>query len=216
MSATKVSDRSYCKDKRPLNHNHRQNYYDTIAVINQSFSWDLIFSKLGLKPPRRGRAQCALHGGDSPLSMSLTEERGGLFNCFVCGAKGNKISFVMQTLNCDFKTALSFFGLRSGRLPVIKPDPEQLKRNHIRQNLENWRRKTLHKIGLTIFRFNQAQTDAERRLEAGADDCNVWLALRLCHEWKPRLEAAHDLLLSRHDSDWIEAFRREGAYASHN
>ena len=45
----------------------KRRYYTTGASVNQNIaeSWESIFSRLGLPLPKRGRAQCCLHGGDS-------------------------------------------------------------------------------------------------------------------------------------------------------
>lgn len=59
----------------------------------------------------RGRTSCPIHGGKND-NLGYDER---VFNCFVCGAKGDVISFVMQLNNCDFRTAVkildSDFGL---------------------------------------------------------------------------------------------------------
>lgn len=59
----------------------------------------------------RGRTSCPIHGGTND-NLGYDDR---VFNCFVCGAHGDVISFVMKLNNCDFKTAVkildSDFGL---------------------------------------------------------------------------------------------------------
>lgn len=50
----------------------------------------------------RGRTSCPIHGGTND-NLGYDDR---VFHCFVCGAKGDVISFVMQLNNCDFKTAV--------------------------------------------------------------------------------------------------------------
>jgi DNA primase len=73
-------------------------------VIDQSAlpSWPQILQRLGEPRPRRGRARCPIHGGDSPTSMSINEQN-GVFHCHVCHAGGDKLAFVQKALGCDFK-----------------------------------------------------------------------------------------------------------------
>ena len=110
--------------RRPTNKvmlQNRQQNYSTNGRVDQSLlpSWDSIFLRLGLPLPKRGRAQCCLHGGNSHQSLSLSDK--GFFKCFVCGASGDKIGFIRKLYGCDFKRALAWFGLTPGKLP--KPDP---------------------------------------------------------------------------------------------
>src|SRR5437667_8085991 len=73
-------------------------------------SFVAIFARLGLKPPRRGRTCCPLCNSDNPSTFSCSEEE-ALFHCFKCGAKGDKIDFVIGILTTDFKGALAWLGL---------------------------------------------------------------------------------------------------------
>ena len=168
-------------------------------------SWDVIFSRIGEKVPRRGRARCPIHGGNSFQSLAVTEEKGGRFFCHVCHAKGDKISFIQQLYGYDFREALSFFGLANGKVP--KPDPGEKRRAHIRYAKAVFRRYHTRRVRDILYNLNCALSGAEKRLAADAEDPKAWLCLSIYHRLYPRYERLHDLLISRYESEQTEAFR---------
>ena len=183
-------------------------------MVNVPDSWDLIYSKLGLPPPRRDRTKCYFHDGDSLTSLSL-DEKHGLFYCHVCHAKGDKVGFILQFHDCDFKSALSFFGLAPNKLP--RPDTAALRRARIRQNLDKWNRYTARKVGRSLYEYNSIVPLAVTRLEKDVDDDQAWWALSVCYRHLPQREYLHDALISKHTSDKIEAFRfRRATHESTN
>ena len=194
------------QDKRPLNKtSHRINYPISSGFSQQiTESWDSIFSRIGERVPRRGRARCPHHSGDSPLSLSVDENK-GVFYCHVCQAGGDKITFIRKLYDCDFKTALTWFGLAPGELP--KPNPEALRRNELRRSLESWTIRERRRIGNLIYSLNQIVVKAEERLEANPEDDLAQLALGIVYRHLTRLEATHDKLLSRNDADRLEVWR---------
>lgn len=71
--------------------------------------WEAIFHRVGEPAPRCHRARCPIHGGDSPTSLALNEEKGVYF-CHVCHASGDKLDFVRQVQGTDFKELLPSWG----------------------------------------------------------------------------------------------------------
>ena len=85
-------------------------------------SWDLVFSWVGEPMPRRGRARCPIHGGDSPTSVSVSEEK-GIYFCHVCLSSGDKLDFVQRATGTGFKQALALLGIDPGMpLPILAVD----------------------------------------------------------------------------------------------
>jgi len=173
-------------------------------------TWDSIFSRIGERAPRRGRARCPLHDGDSLQSLSVTEDKGGQYFCHVCHKSGDKIQFIRELYDFTFAEALAWFGLKPGRIP--KPDPAVLRASRVRNALLRWRKFHLKRIGKLIFELNQTQVLAAARLEKNSDDEKAWIVLEIVHKKYPQLETIHNSLLSNQESDQIEAFRfLEGA-----
>lgn len=140
-------------------------------------SWEGLFSRLGLKPPRRGRAACPLCKASNPSTLSLDEDRG--FHCFKCGVHGDKIAFVMKLEGWEFKDALRFFGFEPGRPPV--PDPAFLQQRKHEAQMEE----LLHqqcKREREEFRIRgQVILRAHDRLLHDSEDCWAWSWLRWCY-----------------------------------
>lgn len=66
---------------------------------------------------RKGRCPCPIHGGkDDNLSYTDTQ-----FHCFVCGAGGDVISFVMKLFNLPFSDAVRKLGEDFGVSPGVDP-----------------------------------------------------------------------------------------------
>ena len=54
---------------------------------------DAIFPMVGEPQPRRSRARCPIHNGDSPTSLSLSEERGSITATCATPPETSSISF---------------------------------------------------------------------------------------------------------------------------
>jgi len=110
-------------------------------VIDQSAlpSYLHILERLGLPPGRHGRSSCPLCGGSKNSTKFSYSETKGLWHCFACGAKGDKISLVEKALNCDFKEALRWLGCDRSA-PVIKPRliSEEQRKAEALERLEAW------------------------------------------------------------------------------
>jgi len=168
-------------------------------------SWESVFSRIGEKAPRRGRARCPLHNGDSDQSLSVNE-KGGVFFCHVCHAGGDKIGFVRQLYGYTFAEALAWFGLSRNEIPKL--DPEILRRDHVRSARQGFCRFHARRVGKILFNLNMALSGAEKRLAVDAEDSNAWLALEIFHRLYEHYERLHDLLLSRHEHEQTEAYRK--------
>jgi hypothetical protein len=103
-------------------------------------SWETIFQQVGERAPRRLRTRCPIHGGDSPTSLSLNEEKGVYF-CHVCHASGDKVDFVRQVQGIDFKGALAFLGIESPCKPP-RPDPDIIRQREALERVREWCRQT--------------------------------------------------------------------------
>jgi hypothetical protein len=170
-------------------------------------SWESIFSRIGERSPRHKRARCPIHGGDSPFSLSVDEDK-GLFHCHVCHAGGDKIEFIKQVYKCSFARALAFFGLVPGEDP--KPDPAIVRRNKIRNGLETWARSLRKKLNLAYYIDEMVITRCAYLLRKNPDDENAWY-------WLDRVLPGHAAreyeldLLSGSEAEKIEVFKHEGA-----
>src|SRR5687767_2086362 len=84
-------------------------------------SWVELFGQLGFPELRRERArECPLCGTKNPTAFSVSERK-GVFRCFVCGAGGDKVTFLQGVLKTDFKGVLRFLGLEPGKPPAVDP-----------------------------------------------------------------------------------------------
>ena len=67
---------------------------------------------------------CPFHNEKTP-SFSVSEDK-GFYHCFGCGKHGDIISFVMESENVDFKTAITELADMAGlKLPEYKPKTQQ-------------------------------------------------------------------------------------------
>lgn len=80
-------------------------------------TFERILRRTGDDVGRNGRTRCPLHGGNNRTAFSFDEST-GLFNCFSCGEKGDKVSFVQKRLRVDFREALHWLdGSKSSTFP---------------------------------------------------------------------------------------------------
>ena len=190
--------------ERPSNYKscqQRQKYYATNLP-----SWEIIFNRIGEKPPRRNRARCPFHGGDSLLSLSIDENK-GVFHCFVCHESGDKITFIRKLYKCDFKEALLFFGLTQGNIRP-KLDPELVKRNLINQAFRDDCKTKSKRVCDLIFSLNQTEVRALERLENdSSDEIAYFIFYEVTSKLLPKYEAIHDMLLSKDIAEKLEALR---------
>jgi len=190
----------------------KQRYYAQSAPARQdvSESWDSIFSRCGLPEPKRGRARCPFHDGDSPTSLAVNGEK-GVFYCHVCHASGDKIAFIRKLHGCSFAQALAFFGLAfGGKWP--QSDPETIRANQVLKGLDLWVRQERKRTGKLIYELGKTIDMAKIRLSADPNDRRAWIALEIAHKAHSRLEYKHDCLMSRDIADRVDIFLAGGEH----
>ena len=184
----------------------RFEYYPLSGGIDQATTepWASIFRRCGLPEPKRGRAKCPFHDGNSNQSLSVDDDR-GLFHCFVCHEAGDKLDFVRRICGYSFREALSLLGLASGNL--AKPSPETVCARRIQRGLDIWVIQERRRIGKLLFSLNTTRTLAESRLETDPDDPLALFALSVVFRLYPKFEHLHDCLLSRNTDDRLRIFK---------
>ena len=76
---------------------------DYAALIKQSVTMPQIIALYGFSAPRGHRIPCPIHNGEK-RNFAFWDDR---FKCYVCGAHGTVIDFVMQLFNLAFMDALA-------------------------------------------------------------------------------------------------------------
>ena len=169
-------------------------------------SWETIFQQVGERAPRRRRARCPIHGGDSPTSLSLNEDKGVYF-CHVCHASGDKVDFVRQVQGTDFKGALAFLGIKDPCKP-LRPDPEIVRRREALESMREWCRQTGRRLrGQYLMRPRIAHYAGEK-LSADPENALGWELLRIASEGEAKIEYLLDEIdLCRTDAERLHAWR---------
>jgi hypothetical protein len=173
-------------------------------------SWESILTRIGERPPRRRRARCPIHGGDSPFSLALDEDK-GLFHCHVCHAGGDKLAFIRQYLKCDFAGALQWFGLAPGRPPA--PDPEMMRRQKAREGLRQWAATAGRRMRREFRTRELVITRAIERLERDPEDERGWSWLAWALKGHAELEYALDMVDIGTDESRLVYWRQAGRAA---
>jgi hypothetical protein len=149
-------------------------------------SWSEIFRRIGEPEPRRNRARCPIHGGDSPTSLSVNEDD-DIYHCFVCHAAGDKVDFVQRVLKVDFKGALAFFGIQAGsRLP--KSDPAVTRQRAGMDAIREWSRRTGRRLRDEHFTRQQIIRYAQERLSANPESELAWTLLSVAFDGEAKNE----------------------------
>lgn len=74
-------------------------------IINEMVTMaDVIRDFAGINSKRGRLDHCPINGCEAHDCFSFSRQ---LFQCFVCGAKGNVIGFVMDVLHCNYQTAIT-------------------------------------------------------------------------------------------------------------
>jgi hypothetical protein len=74
-------------------------------IINETVTMaDIIRDFAGIDSKCRRLDHCPINGCEAHDGFSFSRR---LYQCFVCGAKGNVIGFVMSFLHCDYKAAIA-------------------------------------------------------------------------------------------------------------
>jgi len=140
---------------------------------------------------RRGRGRCLLC--DSRTGFSASEQK-GIWHCFACGDRGDKITLIQKMHGCTFKDALTYLGIDGGPLPKVE---SPYKRNeHIRE----WANKLGKKLRDDFFTRERMIFNAWQRLKLDPEDEQAWHQLQDAFHLKEKLE----WLLDRIDIGTIE------------
>ena len=75
---------------------------DYASIIKQSVTMPQILAQYGYETPRGRRIPCPIHHGEK-RNFSYRDDR---FHCYVCGAHGTVIDFVMQLYGLSFTDAM--------------------------------------------------------------------------------------------------------------
>lgn len=114
---------------------------DYADLIKQTLTMEQVLKRYGIKTTNHGRTACPLHKGTGK-NFSY---KGRSFKCWVCGAHGTVIDFVMQYFNITFPEALvrlnEDFALG---FPIGKHDPTPEQTEKIRLAEETRRKRIAH------------------------------------------------------------------------
>ena len=169
-------------------------------------SWKAIFQQIGEPPPLRRRARCPIHGGDSPASLSLNEEKGVYF-CHVCHASGDKVNFVQQVQATNFKGALAFLGIEAS-CKTPRQDPEIVKRRDALERVREWCRHAGRSLRDQYLMRQRIVRYAGDKLATNAESPLACDLLRIATEGEAKIEFLLDEIdLCRTDAERIRAWR---------
>ena len=153
-------------------------------------TFERILRRTGDVVGRNGRTRCPLHGGKNPTAFSFDEST-GVFNCFSCGQKGDKVSFVQKRLRVDFREALHWLnGSNSGPLPIR---PRNLEAVRLATVLQKARTEETERLVREYRDLANTRHIAELELSQG-DSVVAWDVLKLVTERRRWLIAALNVL----------------------
>jgi DNA primase len=164
-----------------------------------------ILRRLDIPPGRRGRTICPIHRGDNPQAFSYSDDKGQWF-CFRCGVGGDAIRLIELALDIDFNRALTWLGIQPG-IPQ-KPDPAVIRRQKIRQGLQNWTRFLERKLRDEFYIRSNNEYHGKRRLRSNPEDRIGWEMLSIAYKGIPlnELESWLDLLIGT-EAQLIQAYK---------
>jgi len=177
-------------------------------IQNQTLpSWESIFHQVGEPVPRRRRARCPIHGGDSPTSLALNDEKGVYF-CHVCHASGDKVDFVRHVRGTDFKGALAFLGIQAPCKPP-RPDPEIARQREALERVREWCRQIGRCLRDQYLMRQRIARYAAEKLAANPESPLGWELLRIASDGESKIEYLLDEIdLCRTDAERIRVWRR--------
>ncbi len=168
--------------------------------------WEAIFHRVGEPAPRCHRARCPIHGGDSPTSLALNEEKGVYF-CHVCHASGDKLDFVRQVQGTDFKGALAFLGI-IGPCKPPRPDPEIVRQREALEEVRAWCRQTGRRLRDQYLMRQKIAHYAREKLLMDSESALGWELLRIASDGETKIEYLLDEIdLCRTDAERLRAWR---------
>lgn len=136
--------------------------YD-VEAVKATVSVPAALERYGDLSKRRGnRCPCPIHGGKGN-NLSF---RNGSFHCFVCGAGGDVISFVMKLFNLPFSDAVRKLGEDFGVSPGVDPRAiEKRQADNRRREAEKERDKANFRKLATFYRslFDYPESEVRRQ-----------------------------------------------------
>jgi hypothetical protein len=168
-------------------------------------SWGAVFRLIGEPQPRRGRARCPIHDGDSPSSLSLSEEK-GVYHCHACHSSGDKLDFVQRTMGINFVGALSMLGVKAGKPP--KPDPTVVRQRAATGIIRDWCRQTARQLRNEYLMRHRIERCAKQKLVVDSESLTGWELLRIAYDGAAKNEFLLDEIgLCRTDDERLHAWR---------
>jgi hypothetical protein len=168
-------------------------------------SWEAVFHLIGEPQPRRGRARCPIHNGDSPTSLSLSERK-GVYHCHVCHTSGDKLDFIQRGMNVSFASALSILGIKAGKRPT--PDPAIVREREAMRKIRDWCRQVGKKMRNEYLNRQRIEHYAKQKLAADPESPLGWELLRIAYEGEAKNEFLLDeISLCRTDDERLHAWR---------
>ena len=152
-----------------------------------------LLASYGFDTTRRGRIPCPIHHGNGK-NMAYTDKR---FQCFVCGASGSVLDFVMQYEGVSLSDAEQLINDRFGLGLPIGRDASDRERNELKRRAEQ-------------RRIERERIESKRRRLQNAYDeaLSEWVRLDTTVSQK-----APEGPLDAPDAEWIEAVKRIDAAA---
>ena len=169
-------------------------------------TWDEVFQLAGAAAPRRNRARCPIHGGDSPTSLAVNEEKGVYF-CHVCHASGDKVDFIRRVKGLDFKSAASVLGIKGfAKRPPL--DETVIRMKQALEQVRDWCTQTGRRLRSQYELRQRIARYAHKRLLRDPENDIGWELLRIACENEPKMEYLLDQIdLCRTDAERIRAWR---------
>jgi hypothetical protein len=169
-------------------------------------SWEAVFHLIGEPQPRRGRARCPIHNGDSPTSLSLSEQK-GVYHCHVCHTSGDKLDFIQRTMNVSFVGALSLLGIKAEKRQ--EPDPAIVRQREAIRRVRDWCRQTSKQLRDEYRNRVCIERYAKQKLADDPESPLGWELLRIAYEGEAKNEFLLDeISLCRTDDERLHAWRK--------
>ena len=148
--------------------------------IKEHVTMPEVISKYHHLGRHRGRTSCPIHGGTGD-NLGYDDR---VFHCFVCGAKGDVISFVMQLNRCDYNTAVrildSDFGLGLSSMSEAERE-EAAKRERLRREAMVAEREQIRRNNEAFRVFAKYKRELSDRDDFGSNPIAVYQ-----HAWCDR------------------------------
>jgi len=177
-------------------------------MTNVSISYREILRRLGARMGGKNRSSCPIHSGHNPSALVFDESDDHYF-CFACGAHGDRIDLIQQTLKIGFRDALIWAGVDPARLKpgcTRNADSAALEQRRRRRALAEWAASTGKRLRRYLFDLDRIAFHARQRLINNPDDDLAWDLARIAFADEARVEYLVSLL-DGSESDQRLAFK---------